>query len=377
MKKSVFLLICISCIFALSQCNKGEFSCDDGCFVDAIVPNVPFDYSSVAFIARITDNSADWSFCVMDKSGNNMRKIVDMTVACSKPIRSRSGQRLLFSAVPSDSQYVESHPSFGEPFISKLYLVTADGTGLSLIDQSFTLFGCADWSPDDTQIVYLKYLELNSSGGELVIYNIADKVHTILQADGEYKSCPQFSPDGKQIVYNASTKTGCHIFKIDVDGENNHLFISNASSPKWSPLGDKIAYLSSGKDGSSQIFVTDVCGRNQKQLTTTTSPRLWPGWAPDGNGDPQWTPDGKKIVYVSSENEKAEIFIMNADGSKQTRLTKAEYWDGSPEVTPDGKYILFHSRRSDMMESGICMMKLDGSNQVVLSKVGSNPVVCR
>ena len=77
------------------------------------------------------------------------------------------------------------------------------------------------------------------------------------------------------------------------------------------------------------------------------------------------------------ENDKEEIFIMNADGNKKTRLTKAEYWDGSPEITPDGNYILFHSRRSDMMESGICIMKLDGSGEKVLSKVGTYPIACR
>jgi Tol biopolymer transport system component len=68
---------------------------------------------------------------------------------------------------------------------------------------------------------------------------------------------------------------------------------------------------------------------------------------------------------------------MHVDGSQKTRLTKAEYWDGSPEITPDGKSILFHSRRSDMMESGICIMDLDGSNQKVLSKVGTYPVACK
>jgi TolB protein len=167
---------------------------------------------------------------------------------------------------------------------------------------------------------------------------------------------------------------------MEVSSNHHQLIISSASSPKWSPQGDKIAYLSSGKDRSCQISVANADGSNQQQLTTTVSPRLWPGWPPDGNGDPQWTPDGKKIVYVSYENEKAEIFIMNADGSKQTRLTKAEYRDENPEVTPDGKYILFSSRRSDMIggvNSGICIMTLDGKNQQVLYKTGICPVLCK
>jgi TolB protein len=99
------------------------------------------------------------------------------------------------------------------------------------------------------------------------------------------------------------------------------------------------------------------------------------GFPRDGNGDPQWTPDGKKIVYVSWENGRPEIFIMNADGSNRTRLTTAEFRDENPEITPDGQYILFSSRRSNI-GNGIVIMSLDGNNQRVLSN-GICPVACR
>jgi len=68
---------------------------------------------------------------------------------------------------------------------------------------------------------------------------------------------------------------------------------------------------------------------------------------------------------------------MNVDGSNQTRLTTAEFRDENPEITPDGQYILFSSRRSDMMNNGIVIMSLDGSNQKVLSNAGICPVACR
>ena len=139
--------------------------------------------------------------------------------------------------------------------------------------------------------------------------------------------------------------------------------------------------ITSGKDRSSQISVANADGSNQRQLTNTVSPGWWDtGFPRDGNSDPQWTIDGRKIVYVSHDNEKAEIFIMNVDGSKKTRLTKAEVRDDSPEVTPDGKHILFSSVKSDMIggvNPGICIMTLDGKNQRILSKTGVYPVACR
>ena len=375
MKRNVFFLICIGCVFTLLQCDNSGIL-DDEYNIDSIES---WDYSTIAFIGRITDNSSDWSLCTVDESGNGMRKIVDKTLACQKPVRSNFGTKLLFTTVKFDS-WVNEDNSVGMSSEYELYIVNTDGTGLDLIDRIIPAepgnFGSLAWSPDDRQIIYVKYSGAHREKCDLIQYNISNNTHKTIKTEGNICT-PTFSPNGNQIVYCTSTETGHHIYRMDVDGNNSQLIINHSSSPKWSPQVDKIVYLSSGELGSSQIFVANSDGSNQKQLTTTISPRLWPGWPPDGNSEPQWTPDGKKIVYVSSENERAEIFIMNADGSKQRRLTKAEYWDGSPEITPDGKYILFHSRRSDMMESGIIMMELNGENQRVLTKEGAYPVACR
>ena len=82
-------------------------------------------------------------------------------------------------------------------------------------------------------------------------------------------------------------------------------------------------------------------------------------------------------MYVSNENEKPEIFIMNVDGSEKTRLTKAEFSDREPDVTPDGKYIIFTSWKPDMIYRNISVMNLDGSGRREISKEGSYPIACR
>ena len=374
-KRMVFLAICAGCIFVLLQCSKSEFSDEEN------HPTVPlFDYSSVAFIARITYNSDDWSLCAIDASGSGMRKIFDKTVACQKPARSHSGTKLLFTAVKFDYWNDENNIFYSDSQY-ELYIVNIDGTGLTLIDHIDNKynghFGAAVWSPDDNQIAYVRSYDSYLNKYSLILYDISDNTSTVLQTEGNVCS-PKFSPNGKYIAYCTSVENGHHIYKMNVSERTNQLIISNASSPNWSPQGNKITYISSGKEGSSQIFVASADGTNQKQLTSTISPRIWPGWPPDGNGDPQWTPDGKKIVYVSYENEKSEIFIMNADGSKKTQLTKAELMDEHPEVTPDGKHILFVSRiTGNMTDGGICIMSLNGENLRVLYRTGYNPVACR
>jgi len=364
-------------IFLFTSCST------DKNLDDLFDTNASFDSSTIAFIDRITDNSAEWSLCTADASGDDMQKITDKTVACRKPVRSHSGSQLLFLAQKFD-YYNDENNTWHASSLYELYIINIDGTGLTLIDRIDSTeegnFGDFDWSPDDRQIVYVRSYDNYWDKTCLILYDISDNFSTILQTGGNICN-PKFSPDGKQIVYCVSTETSYHIYKMNVNGNNNQLIISNASYPKWSPKGDKIVYLASGKDRSSQISVANADGSNQKQLTSSVSPE-WrdTGFPRDGNSDPQWTPDGKKIVYVSWENGRSEIFIMNADGSKQTRLTEAETRDDSPDVTPDGKYILFSSVRSGMIggiNPGICIMTLEGKSQKVLLKTGTYPVACR
>ena len=395
MKKNVFLLICMCCVFILSQCSDNDSNdvekpvnpedTEDSFYtftpfnpIDPIVPIKPFEYSSVAFIARITENSGEWSLCTVDKEGNNMRKIVDKTLTCQKPVCSYSGTKLLFSAIKAD------YNNYSYEY--ELYIVNVDGTGLTLIDRISSkesgYFGGADWFPDDSRIAYVRSYDDSWDKTRLILYKIADDTHTILPTEGNVCN-PDFSPDGTKIAYCSSDETlysidvlgiNENIYIMDINENKNQLIIENGASPKWSPSGEKIMYRTSGKDRSSQISVANADGTDQKQLTSTVSTEWWDtGFPRDGNSDPQWTPDGKKIVYVSYENDKPEIFIMDADGSNQTRLTEAGYRDESPIVTPDDKHIIFNSRLS-----GISIMTLDGKNrEVILTEDAAYPVACK
>ena len=318
-----------------------------------------------SIIAFITDDSSGrlkelWR---MDKLGNNVQKITDKTVRCGKPLRSHSGTQLIF--------YAETIENFLNPPYA-MYIVNTDGTGLTFID-SFRVNGktlyISDWSPDNTQLTGVQ-VDYNSHPWEynLVLYNIASKTQTILQAQGIEIMQAKFSPDGNQIFYIASgedTSTVIYIdyypvYKIDVNGSNNQVFMRNVSSlPSWSPQGDKMAYVAPEEYPSPkmpQLFVANADGSNPQQLT-------YSGYIQNF----QWTPDGEKIVYIVDY----KVCIINADGSGQTQLTDADNNGYDIEITPDGEHILYTS------PSGIVMMKLDGSERKILNEDGAFPVVCK
>src|SRR3954463_2349179 len=80
--------------------------------------------------------------------------------------------------------------------------------------------------------------------------------------------------------------------------------------PFPSPDGRQLVY-DSVVEGKYQIFIMDVDGKSQRQITHD----------PAGHETPSWSPDGKKIAYVSDRSGHSVIYVMNADGSGEERLT--------------------------------------------------------
>ena len=60
---------------------------------------------------------------------------------------------------------------------------------------------------------------------------------------------------------------------------------------------------------------------------------------------PAWSPDGRRIAFMSDRDENPEIYVMDADGANQTRLTRTELEDSLPAWSPDGRRIAFVSQR--------------------------------
>ena len=125
-------------------------------------------------------------------------------------------------------------------------------------------------------------------------------------------------------------------------------------------------------DAAMDIFSANRDGSNLTQLTD----------APGYDAEASYSPDGKRIVFCSLRDVYpksqlspkdlkqlevdpsyfGEIYIMNADGSDQIRLTDSPGYDGGPFFTPDGQHIVWRHFTPDGSQADIYTMQIDGSN---------------
>ena len=185
-------------------------------------------------------------------------------------------------------------------------------------------------------------------------------------------------------------------------------------SPTPTGGGSGLIAFVSERTGSPQIWLLDVTSRETTQLTNLSDGACQPDWSPDGSRivvtspcsmkrtlypgsglvlvdiesgaltrlptslegdfDPAWSPDGKWIAYTSLIDGRRQLFKVNLQDLTVTRLSDGSYRDFSPAWSPDGTRIAFVRLRNAKQ---IWLMDADGANTVQFSLSGmidnSNP----
>ena len=157
-----------------------------------------------------------------------------------------------------------------------------------------------------------------------------------------------------RIVFTSRRDRNNEIYVMDADGGNQENLTNHPAydaTPDWSPDGRKIVFVSTRDGGVSQIHIMNADGKNVIRLT-------------DGQGgkrDPAWSPNGRKIAFTVSadliNNWVHHIAVMDADGRNREKL---EDQASEPSWSPDGKQIAFVSSRDDRMTHEIYVIDADG-----------------
>jgi Tol biopolymer transport system component len=127
--------------------------------------------------------------------------------------------------------------------------------------------------------------------------------------------------------------------------------IPSSFDPDWSAGSDRLVYVREQDDDDAEIYVMNPDGSGKRALTHD-----------DFYDDaPDFSPDGRKIAFRSRRDAGSDIYVMNADGSGAVALTSNPAYDGEPAWSPDGQWIAFVSGRDGNAQ--IYVMRADGSDQ--------------
>ena len=157
---------------------------------------------------------------------------------------------------------------------------------------------------------------------------------------------PAWSPDGQRIAFESRRDLNDNeIYVMNADGSQQTAITNNAvadGAPAWSPDGLQIAF-----ERGSDVFVMNADGSAQARLATTVTA-----------GEPAWSPDGQRIAFTSADGGNMNIWVINVDGSGQTQLTTDPGQDLNPTWSPDGQRIAFTGIRTGLAD--IHVMNADG-----------------
>jgi Tol biopolymer transport system component len=132
----------------------------------------------------------------------------------------------------------------------------------------------------------------------------------------------------------------------------------NDYEASWSPDGKRVAFLS-GRSGDQEIWVCDSDGSNPVQVTSLGGPHV--GW-------PAWSPDSKLIAFDTAMHGQREIYVVDADGGPPQRITDDPSDEAMPSWSRDGKWIYFCSDRTGTPQ--VWKIRANGGKATQVTKGG-------
>ncbi len=219
-------------------------------------------------------------------------------------------QENLLSSTPEKVPPTQTPPSLSNQIVQDSYMLISMDRGIHLVNPQRT----------DTDIYLSGYL------------------------DEEFKNADlhKFSPDGNNLIisimqgWNPSKR---RIYILDLRNFEIYPLLQESAAQtnaEWSPNGERIA-LTLYYENESKNYVVNVDGSDLQELPSVKKWNMWP----------KWSPDGKKIYFLTQEEydlftfSPADIYEVDANGENLRKLTNREYGLRSFSLSPDGSKIAF------------------------------------
>jgi serine/threonine protein kinase/Tol biopolymer transport system component len=247
---------------------------------------------------------------------------------------------------------------------SDIYLVPVAGGEARRLTTNNRMTSGLDWTNDGRSIVfsasrsgragYFSLWRVSVSGGEPEPLGV-----------GEHGVSPSLSRRGGRLSYAKFDRTW-NLWRVGgpsaaEEHKSPTRFISSTwavNSPQYSPDGRIVLYCSH-RTGFQEIWICDSDGSNPKQLTFLEDPMTVAG---------NWSPDGQRIAFASMKEGSFDVYVIDATGGFPRRLTTETSVEGFPSWSNDGRWIYFTSDRTGRFE--LYKMRADGGEAVQITRNG-------
>lgn len=282
-------------------------------------------YNKIAFTRSQSQN--DWDIWTMDRDGTHEQRLADNSYRDTNPHFNPQGTKIVFARITSQ-----------QPMQSDIYVMDSDGSNeTNLTDFGTLTQPCVGphFSWVGTKIAF--DLTASPGNGDLWMMNSDGTGHTAVLATSGDDSSPAFSPDGQWLVFqrqvaeNPNPKSKICKVKISdgtvvdlTDGSNLD------ETPVYSTDGQYILFKRGFTEWDLFRMPHDHNPSNNSDIINITNQPTMPA----GTANYSW--EGDKIVYYTGQlaPETSEIYIMNTDGSGNTKITNNSVADWDPSFSP-------------------------------------------
>jgi TolB protein len=242
------------------------------------------------------------------------------------PRWSPDGSRIAFTAnFPDGKSYVYVVDSAGG--VARRLLPTYDESALPA------------WSPDGRSVVFL-----SDRSGHLALWTAELESGSLrrITAEGSFKPAdavfpinPDWSPDGKTIVFTAATKGTYDIWSVSAGGGGEAVRLTSHEeheyAPRWSPDGRSVVFYTTWGLQKTEVWTVSVADGALRRITDD----------PVEDFAPEWSPDGAMVLYCSRRLGEIDLWASRLSDGRAMPLVRSRGRKIQPDWSPDGKSIAF------------------------------------
>jgi Tol biopolymer transport system component len=274
-------------------------------------------------------NYDDFEIWSMNADGSAPTRLTIRPGEDREPVWSPDGTKIAFVSYGKDPSIPQAEQVVGSS--SDIFLMNADGTGITNLSRTSGFDDEPAWSPDGQKIAWRS----NRSGDAEVWVMSADgsNPQQLTNRPGVDDE-PAYSPDGTKLAIRVC-EPSCNVWVMNADGSGARELPESFDDPAWTPDGSKIAFRASGIGAGSppDIHVEPWDAADGSAKTNLTNDT-------DSNVDPAFSPDGTRMAYVRQPSQQSaertgfgDIWVLDvANPGLQTNLTNSpNSFEGDPD----------------------------------------------